>query len=187
MRFLSPFKAYLLSVPATALTTWILLLVQNYVAHVEGGHVRPFGVGFLLTVAVVTILGGRGPGILTLALSVMATTFYLTPLGSGGVIGRPRDVVEILLLLSVGGVLIRGLESLRVNAVLLVESEEARARLRAIMDTAPIGVVLSDTAGTLLYANLEAERIWGQTLESVLRQGDASYEILHPDGSPAPP
>jgi len=185
MRFLSPRKAYLLSVPATLLTTWILLLVQNYVAHAEGGAVRPFGIGFLLTVAILTILGGRGPGVLTLLLSIVTLTFYLTPLGSGGITGRPRDVVEIVLLLFVGGALIRGLEALRANALLLGESEEARARLRAIMDTAPIGVVLSDAAGKLLYANLEAERIWGQTLESVLRRGDADYEIFNPDGSPA--
>ena len=185
MRFLSPVKAYLLSVPATLLTTWGLLLVQSYVAHAEGGHVRPFGIGFLLTVAIVTILGGRGPGVLTLLLSVFLLTFYLTPLGAGGITGRPRDIVETVLLLSVGGALIRGLEALRINALLLGESEEARARLRAIMDTAPIGVVLSDAAGKLLYANLEAERIWGQTLESVQRQGDAGYEIFNPDGSPA--
>lgn len=185
MRFLSPLKAYLLSVPATLLTTWGLLLVQNYVAHAEGGAVRPFGIGFLLTVAVLTVLGGRGPGVLTLLLSVFFLTLYLTPLGSGGLAGRPRDIVETLLVLVVGGALIRGLEALRGNALLLGESEEARARLRAIMDTAPIGVVLSDAAGKLLYANLEAERIWGQTLDSVLRQGEADYEIFNPDGSPA--
>jgi len=187
MRFLSPLKAYLLSVPATLLTTWGLLLVQSYVAHAEGGAVRPFGIGFLLTVAVLTILGGRGPGVLTLLLSVLALTLYLTPLGSVGLVGRPRDVVETILVLFVGGALIRGLEALRVNALLLAESEEARARLRAVMDTAPIGVVLSEAGGKLLYANLEAERIWGQTLDSVLRQGEADYEIFNPDGSPASP
>jgi len=185
MRFISPLKAYFLSVPATALTAWMLLLVQNFVAQAEGGHVRPFGIGFLLTVAVMTILGGRGPGVLTLLLSTALVTFYLTPLGSGGVTGRPRDIVELVLLLFVGGALIRGLESLRGNALLLADSEEARARLRAVMDTAPVGVILSDAGGNLLYANLEAERIWGQTLESIRRQGDADYEIFNPDGSPA--
>ncbi len=185
MRFISPLKAYFLSVPATALTAWILLLVQNFVAQAEGGHVRPFGIGFLLTVAVLTILGGRGPGVLALLLSTALVTFYLTPLGSGGGTGRPRDIVELVLLLFVGGALIRGLESLRGNALLLADSEEARARLRAVMDTAPVGVILSDAGGKLLYANLEAERIWGQTLESIQRQGDADYEIFNPDGSPA--
>ncbi len=187
MRFLSPLKAYLLSVPATALTAWCLLLVQTFVAHLESSHVRPFGMGLLVTVAVMTFLGGRGPGVVTLLLSALALVFYLTPLGSGGVIGRPRDIVEIILVLSVGGALIRGLESLRVNAVLLAESEESRVRLRAVMDTAPIGVVLSDAGGRVLYANLKAERIWGQTLESVQQKGDADYEIFEFDGTPARP
>ena len=187
MRFPSPRNSYLLAVPLTALTTWVLLLVQNFVAQAEGGHVRPFGIGFLLIVAVMTILGGRGPGVLTLLLSTLTVAFYLTPLGAGGMTGRPRDIVEIILLLTVGGALIRGFEAMRANGLLLAESEEARARLRAIMDTAPVGVVLSDAKGSLLYANLEAERIWGQTLESIRQQGDADYEIFNPDGSPALP
>lgn len=185
MRFPSPFNSYLLAVPLTALTTWILLLIQSIVAHAEGGHVRPFGIGFLLIVAVMTMLGGRGPGVFTLALSTLTLAFYLTPLGAGGVTGRPRDIVEITLLLIVGGALIQGFEAMRANTVLLADSEEARARLRAVMDTAPVGVVLSDAKGSLLYANLEAERIWGQTLESIRQQGNADYEIFHPDGTPA--
>ena len=184
---LSPLKSYSLSVLLTALTTWGLLLLQNFVSHAEGGHVRPFGIGFLLTVALMTILGGRGPGILTLLLSGLALTFYLTPLGAGGIIGRPRDIVELVLLICVGGALIRGLESLPANAQLLADSEEARARLRAVMDTAPIGVSLSGLNGMPLYANREAERIWGQTLESVLKRGEADYNIFHVDGTPAGP
>ena len=178
MRFPSSLNFYLLAVPLTAFTTWILLLLQNFVARVEHGHVRPFGIGFLLIVAVMTMLGGRGPGAFTLALSTLTMAFYLTPLGAGGVTGRPRDIVEIVLLLTVGGALIRGFEAMRANALLLTESEEARARLRAIMDTAPVGVVLSDAAGSLLYANPEAERIWGQTLDSIRQRGDADYEIF---------
>lgn len=167
--------------------TWVLLLLQNFVASAEQSHVRPFGIGFLLSVAVMTMLGGRGPGVFTLLLSAVTLTFYLTPLGAGGVTGRPRDLAEIILLLTVGSALIRGFEAMRANVLLLAESEEARARLRAVMDTAPVGAVLSDAKGTLLYANLEAERIWGQTLESIQRQGSAAYEVFHPDGKPALP
>ena len=187
MRFLSPLKSYTLAVLLTALTTWGLLLAQNFVAHTESGHVRPFGIGFLLTVALMTILGGRGPGVLTLVLSALSLTFYLTPLGTGGAFGRPRDIVELTLMIFVGGALIRGLEALPANVLLLADSEEARARLRAVMDTAPVGVVLSDLKGRLLYANQEAERIWGETLESIQRKGDADYEIFNVDGSPASP
>ena len=164
-RSISPLRAYLLSPLLVALTSWILLLLQSFVAHAEGGHVRPFGVGFLLAVALVTALGGRGPGLCTLALSSLVLMLFLTPLGAGGSLGRPRDWTELFLLLAVGAFLVRGLEALRTNAQLLAESEEARARLRAVMDTAPVGVLLSDRIGELVYANREAERIWGQPLE----------------------
>ncbi len=169
-----------------ALATWLLFLVQAAVAHVEGGHVRPFGVGFLLAVALMTILGGRGPGLLTLALSLLSLMFILTPLGAGGMIGRPRDWAELVLLLLTGGFLVRGLEALRTNAHLLAESEESRARLRAVMDTAPVGVLLSDKAGKLIYANREAERIWGHPLAAVGREEWSRYRMFNADGSPDP-
>ena len=184
---LSPLRAYLLSPLLVALTTWILLLAQSLVAHVEGGHVRPFGVGFLLAVALITAIGGRRPGLLTLALSCLSLMLVLTPLGAGGSFGRPRDWTELFLLLSVGGFLILGLEALHTNAQLLAESEEARARLRAVMDTAPVGVLLSDKAGKLVYANREAERIWGQSLDMDGQKDRAYPRLLDPDGTPIPP
>lgn len=187
LRFLSPLKAYLLSPLLVALTTWLLLLTQSLVAHAEGGIVRPFGIGFLLAVAVIAAVGGRGPGIFTLALSGLSLMLVLTPFGAGAAFGRPRDWAELFFVLSIGGFLVRGLEALRTNAQLLADSEEARARLRAVMDTAPVGVLLSDKAGKLIYANREAERIWGQPLEALGQAGAARYRLLDPDGTPTPP
>ncbi len=187
LRSVSPSRAYLLSPLLVALTTWLLLLVQSFVARTEGGHVRPFGVGFLLAVALITALGGRGPGILTLTLSSLTLMLFLTPLGAGGSFGRPRDWTELCLLLSVGAFLVRGLEALRTNARLLAESEEARARLRAVMDTAPVGVLLSDKAGRLVYANQEAERIWGHSLEAAQTSApDHSMGLARVLGGEAP-
>jgi len=187
LRFLSPVRAYLLSPLLVGLTTWLLLLVQALVAHAEGGSVRPFGIGFLLVVAVIATMGGRGPGFFTLALSSLSLVFFLTPFGAGNTFGYPRDWAELLFVLAVGGVLIRGLEALRTNAQLLAESEESRARLRAVMDTAPVGVLLSDKAGKLFYANREAERIWGQPLEAGGQEVPARYRLLDSDGTPTPP
>lgn len=79
----------------------------------------------------------------TLGLSLFSLVFILTPFSGGLGIGRPRDWAELLFLLCVGSFLVWGLESLRSNAYLLMESEEARARLRSAMDTAPIGVLMS--------------------------------------------
>lgn len=141
----------------------------------------------MLAVALITAIGGRRPGLLTLVLSCLSLMLILTPLGAGGSFGRPRDWAELFFLVSVGIFLIRGLETLHTNAQLLAESEEARARLRAVMDTAPVGVLLSDKAGKLAYANREAERIWGHPLAAVGLEGWARYRLLDTDGTATPP
>ena len=187
LRRVSPRRAYLLSLPLVALTTWLFLLIQSLVASTQSGHVRPFGDGFLLVIALIAALGGRGPGVLTLGLSLVSLIFVLTPHGTGEAFGRPRDWVEFILLVSISGFLIRGLESLRTNARLLSESEESRARLRTIMDTAPVGVLMSDLSGKLIYANREAERIWGQPLEAVGQEGWSRYRMFNVDGMPTRP
>lgn len=187
LRFLSPLNASLLSLPVVAATAICLFQLQSAITHAEGGHVRPFGVGFLLAVALITSLGGRIPGLFTLFLSSLTTMLILTPLAAGGSYGRPRDWTELALLLIVGGVVIQGLEALRQNERLLAESEESRARLRAVMDTAPVGVLLSDTLGKLVYANQEAERIWGQPLQVVNQKEWSLYRLLDADGTPTPP
>lgn len=187
LRLLSPLAAYLLSPLLVALTTWLLLLTQSTLAHMGGGHVRPFGIGFLLAVALLTALGGRGPGVVTLALSVFSLLFVLMPRTISGSIGDARNWTELLFLICVGGLVVLGLEAVRKNASLLAESEEARARLRTVMDTAPVGVLISDIAGKLTYANREAERIWGHPLQAVGREGWTRYRLLNSDGTPARP
>ena len=149
--------------------------------------VRPFGIGFLAAVAVMTIVGGRGPGLLTLVLSSFSLNLFLAPRGVAATVEGPADWAEMVFLLAVGGLLVIGLEALRKNAELLTESEEARARLRTVMDTAPVGVLLSDPAGKLIYANQEAERIWGHPLAAVGREEWSRYRLLNEDGIPTKP
>ena len=179
--------AYLSSPLLVALTTWILFLVQSAVTSSGDDTVRPFGIGFLAAVALLTIAGGRGPGLLTLTLSGLSLMTFLAPRGRSAILEGPADWVEVVFLLSMGGLLVLGLEALRKNARFLADAEEARARLQAVMDTAPIGVLLSDPAGKLTYANREAERIWGQPLIAVGPSGWSCYRLLDEDGTPTPP
>lgn len=63
-----------------------------------------------------------------------------------------------------------------------------QARLKAIIDSAPEGVVVADRGGRILLTNPAADRIYarpvpyGQELES-----HASLQLCHPDGSPCDP
>ena len=68
-----PLPAILLSLALVGLTTLGLLTVpQEWVTRLEGGHVHPYTILFLLPIALLTVLGGRRVGFLTLALCVMS-------------------------------------------------------------------------------------------------------------------
>ncbi len=187
-----PIVGYLLAPPLVALTSWALLLIQQYVQYVtEDSYSRPYGIGFLFPVAVITALAGAIPGLWTLALSMASTVYVLTAPRFSWEIQRPGEWAEILSLVVVGSLVIFSLDATRRarqrSDELLAESEEARARLRTVMDTAPVAVLTCAPDGTLDYANREAERIWGQPLQKVGREGWGQYRLLYPDGTPVPP
>ena len=77
--------------------------------------------------------------------------------------------------------------ALRRNLELFGETQEAQARLQAVMDTSPIGIVTCDLDGTLDYANAQAERIWGHSFIPAPKEDWQRYQVLKPDGSPTPP
>ena len=54
------------------LTTSGLLRLQGRVTRLEGGHVHPYTIIFLLPIALLTILGGRRVGFLTLTLCFLS-------------------------------------------------------------------------------------------------------------------
>lgn len=67
------------------------------------------------------------------------------------------------------------------------ESRHRQARLQAVMNTVPAGILLSDPDGNLIYANQEAERIWGHPLLQTDQDGYGHYELFHIDGTRVKP
>jgi PAS domain S-box-containing protein len=71
---------------------------------------------------------------------------------------------------------------------ILAELAEERARLRAVIDNAPVGIVVADSEGKVLLANPAAERLYarplpnGQAYDSLVSLG-----LRYPDGSPFDP
>ena len=180
--------AYALSPLLVILTTRFLGAIQSWLIHVEGPeHGRIFTTLYFFIIAALTMLGGRGPGLLTVGLSVLATDYFVMQPRYSLVAKSFEDCVQLVLYVIVGSILTLATDALASNRRLLMQSEEARARLRTVMDTAPVGVVLSDMDGKLTYANREAERIWGHPLIPVGPDGWAQYQILDPEGTPIPP
>jgi len=186
-RFLQPYPACLLSIVLVGMTTWGLLRLQEWVTRLEGGHVHPYGIGFVIPIALLTVLGGRGPGFFTLALSLLSSIYILTFPHFSWRIHHASDWAELGFLLTAGTLLVMGMEALRRNLELFRETREAQARLQAVMDTSPVGIVTCDLDGTLRYANRAAERIWGHPLISVGQDEWRRYRLLEPDGTPTPP
>lgn len=171
-----------------ALITWALAGMQSWlIGHPGFGSPRAYTTLFFGGIALVTWLGGRGPGLWTLGLSLVFTAYFVM-LPKQTLAGKSvADMLQLALFLGLGAMIIEGVEALVGNRRLLARSEEAQARLRAVMDTAPVGVVLSELNGTVSYANQEAERIWGHSLRRGKSENQRSHRILDPDGRPTPP
>ncbi len=71
---------------------------------------------------------------------------------------------------------------------LLDQLEEERSRLKAVIDSAPEGIVVTDERARILMANSAAERLYdrpvtyGQEME-----GPGGLDLRHPDGEPFDP
>lgn len=156
--------AFLLSPILVALTTWLLLAVQHVAATSHGAYVRPYSICYLIPIAIVTILGGRFAGYFCILLALISLDYYLiAPNHSILAAQNAPDLAEMFFLLLTGALMIWGLDTLRNYGQLRVDAEESAARLRTIMDTAPIGVLVTDLAGTIRYANPESERMLGRS------------------------
>ncbi len=171
-----------------ALITGLMSGFQSLLlGHPEYGPPRAFTTLLFGGIALLTVLGGRGPGLWTLALSLIFTAYFVMLPRYSLAMKSVVDLIQLVFFLGVGIMVVLGVEALLTNRRLLARSEEAQAKLRTVMDTAPVGVVLTELDGTLSYANREAERIWGHPLKKVGPEDWRRYRILDPDGTPTAP
>ena len=158
----SPAAAYTLSVASVALTTWLLRLLQNAITATEAhGHIRPFGIAYVLPISALTILAGARAGVATLVLSILSLLLFLMPPHMEWLFVYQRDAVELIALVVVGILLIYGLESVRRNASLLAETADVRAKLEnseAMRQAFNREVLLAVTGGRLLLCDRDELR-----------------------------
>jgi PAS domain S-box-containing protein len=67
------------------------------------------------------------------------------------------------------------------------ESTAANRLLQALIETMPIGVIVSDGDGTLVMTNAAAQAILGSPVAGQVSQPKRAYTPYYPDGSPFPP
>ncbi len=143
----------MLSPLSVALTTWLLFVVQNWVAlHEGGGQVRPFGIGFVIPIVLLTALGGRPVGLLTLLFSLIASIYCLTPPYFSWHALNVRDWIETGMVVLVGGIVIFAVEALRHNTVLLDQVKQSAQQRQDFMRD----VLVSVTDGKLNLCDTSA-------------------------------
>ena len=149
-------------VAVTTVALWQLQLVLAAAEHLS--YMRPYGIGYIAPVLLISLLSGYGPGLLSLVLSEAALVLVLMQPGQPAILHAPRDWVEVTILPLVGLVVIISAEALRSNLLLLNESRTVQARTRAVMSAASVGIAVLSPKGQIQFANSEMERIYGFAL-----------------------
>ena len=143
-------RLHLLAILATFLTTFGLLALNKIVSAEEPRiYVRPYTGLYILTILLMTWLGGRRLGFFTLGLCLLASTYFLLP-PQGWAVAHPSDWAGIVLLAINAGVVVVGFDALQQRSNLVAAAEgawqesarlaqetvEAQARLQAVVTSA---------------------------------------------------
>ena len=139
-----------LAIVTVFLTTYGLWVINSLVSAVEPHiYVRPYIGLFVVTVLLMTWVGGRSLGAFTLALCILTSLYYLLP-PVGWRVAHPSDWMGLALLTTSSAIVIFGFDGLRQKAVLQAravdtwqtstryaqEAVEANVRLQTVVEAA---------------------------------------------------
>ena len=167
-RLRHPVTGYGVTLVLEVVTVLLDLLLVDSVPHFETQGVLP-----LLVVACVALTFGMGPSIAATLLSALLFELVIVP-PHFGFSGRSTDVIQVTLLLLVGGgiSLVAGrTERSRQLAEALAESEQAKqARLEAIFTAVPSLISIYDARGRLIESNRPQTAEPGSTEKDTLAE-----------------
>lgn len=157
----SPLSRYLIGVLATALSLLLWLLLAAAL-----GTDIPLMV-FILGVMLATRYGGRGPGLLAIALSVIAVAFVTQEEGSLRLVRFP-DAIRLILFFVVGLLVAWIMEALHA-AKRQSETNEERFRL-LVEGVHDYALFMLDTHGRIVSWNPGVERLLGYSEPEIIGQ-----------------
>ena len=116
-KWLRPIGPASLAIAAVFLTTYGLWVLNSLVSAAEPHiYVRPYVGLFVMTVLLMTWIGGRSLGFFTLALCILTSLYFLLP-PIGWHVSHPSDWVGLVLLTTNSAIVILGFDGLRQKAV----------------------------------------------------------------------
>ncbi|WP_158253696.1 PAS domain S-box protein [Chromobacterium alticapitis] len=129
------------------------------------------------------LVAGLEGGLLATALSVLLVWLIFIPLRVHNGAIEPADILSILIFLANGAALSVYSQRARRQA-LTAKQLQGERRYRALFENSQYGALLMSSAGDILAANREAQRILGRD-ETALRQ--LGWAGLQADAAPPPP
>lgn len=120
---------YVLSPLTVAVVAAVVLRIQELVSLADRRYTSPEAIAFLLPIALVTVIGGRGPGILTIVLSEMVCMWILMPPRLTLGVNTASDIAALVSLLVTSTVLVAGVEAVRASIRVQQQATAAVAEL----------------------------------------------------------
>jgi PAS domain S-box-containing protein len=162
-----PLLAYGVALLSIALATVLRLAM--------GGQLM-VGVPFITyypAIVVATLLGGFGPGVLSIVLSSAMAWYLFLPPTLTWTIGD-QEAISLLLFVILSGinVCVAGMLNATIERVLTQEQN-----MRVLIESAPNGILVVDEQGTIRRVNSSAERLFGYSRSELLGQ---NIEVLVP-------
>ncbi|MBD0369739.1 MAG: PAS domain S-box protein [Pyrinomonadaceae bacterium] len=162
----SPFLRYAIAILLVAVATLITWSLQ-------AEHARtPFAFYFIVVVAA-TIYGGRGPGLLAIALSAILSSYFILPPRFSFLIGY-EGIVQLGVFLFVA-LVISSLAERASGAERKTRMSEAS--LRITLQSIGDAVIATDAKGRITFMNQVAQELTGWRLEEV--SGRDLAEVFH--------
>ena len=141
-------------------------------AAINDGTFGPFTT-YYPAIIISTLVGGLGPGILTLALSSLAA-WYWFPAPEGSLDLGKEQIISLCIFALVGAVSVVVVQILS-NAFMRVLTREQQLRL--LTETAINGVIVVDGKGKISFVNAMAEKLFGYSRSELVGQ---NIEVLVP-------
>jgi PAS domain S-box-containing protein len=164
---------YGLALVAVGLVTAPLLAIQHRLIAGTGQYVRPYGIAFLLPIALVSLIWGARQGGFTLLLCLLSLVYFLMPPRYSFILSHARDAGELVALALAGGVVILCLEAVRASRertrTLLLQVQETREQLQALVEgVRDYALFLLDGEGRVTSWNPGVGRLLGYREDEIV-------------------